>query len=255
MTALLAGLAFGLVGSAHCATMCGPLVMLANPRGAGLGTHPACSQRRIAGHAALYHGARASMYVALGAIVGLAGGALTHMGFGRALAVFAGVALVLQAVSATGIVHGRLGSPKLGNVVSRALGRAGIWMRRHRVQGPVVFGALNGLLPCGLLYAALTAAAGFGNVWHAMMFMGMFAAGTTPVLAVIALAGGSLTARVPHAVRRATPAALAIVGVLLIARGVSAPHGGPRRRRHWTRVSHLAHSPALTTVTLPSRRR
>ena len=183
-----------------------------------------------------------SMYVALGAVVGLAGGALTHLGFGRALAVFAGVALVLQAVSAAGIVHGRLGSPTLGNAVSRALGRAGIWMRRHRVQGPVVFGALNGLLPCGLLYAALTAAAGFGDVWQAMMFMGTFAAGTTPVLAVIALAGGSLTARVPHAVRRATPVALAIVGVLLIARGVSAPHGdhGAHAAGH---AGHHRHAP------------
>jgi len=136
MTALFAGLAFGLVGSAHCATMCGPLVMLANPRGAGLGTHPACSQRRIAGHAALYHGARASMYVALGAIVGLAGGALTHMGFGRALAVFAGVALVLQAVSAAGIVHGRLGSPTLGNVVSRRYESEADWSALRTTHDP-----------------------------------------------------------------------------------------------------------------------
>ena len=106
-------------------------------------------------------------------------------------------------------------------------------MRNHRVQGPVVFGALNGLLPCGLLYAALTAAAGFGNVWQSMLFMGVFAAGTTPVLAMIAMAGGSITARAPHMMRRATPAALAIVGVLLIVRGVRPPHeahaAGPTR--------------------------
>ena len=239
MTALLAGLAFGLVGSAHCAAMCGPLVMLANPRGAGLGTHPACSRRRLAGHAALYHAGRASMYIGLGAVVGLAGDALTHLGLGRALAVFAGAALVLQALAATGIVTGRVGSPRLGNAVSRALGRAGTWMRHHRVQGPVVFGALNGLLPCGLLYAALTAAAGFGDVWQSMMFMGVFAAGTTPVLALIAMAGGSMTARAPHMMRRATPAALAIVGVLLIVRGVRPPH-----------EAHAA-APTRPTVTQP----
>ena len=224
MTALLAGLAFGVLGSGHCATMCGPLVLLVNPRAAGLGTHPACRPRRIGGHAALYHGGRASAYVALGALVGLVGGALAHLGFGRVLAVVAGVALVVQAIAATGIVTGRLGAPRVGTAVSRAMGRAATWMRAHRVMGPVVFGALNGLLPCGLLYAALTAAAGFGTLGQSMLFMGAFAVGTTPVLAVVSVAGGSLTSRLPHVVRRATPVALAIVGVLLIARGLRPPH-------------------------------
>jgi hypothetical protein len=40
------------------------------------------------------------------------------------------------------------------------------------------------------------------------------------------MAGGSLGARVPVTVRRAAPVALAIVGVLLIARGIRAPHVG-----------------------------
>ena len=104
MTALLAGLAFGLLGSGHCGTMCGPLVMLANPRAAGLGTRPACLPRPQGRHAALYHGGRASTYIVLGGLVGLVGGALTHLGFGRVLAVVAGVALVLQAAGAAGIV-------------------------------------------------------------------------------------------------------------------------------------------------------
>ena len=238
MTALLAGLAFGLVGSGHCATMCGPLVMLANPRAAGLGTHPACFPRRMAGHAALYHGGRASTYIALGALVGLAGGALTHLGFGRALAVFAGVALVLQAVAATGIVHWPAGVTE-----TRERGLACARSCRH----------LDALAPCagtgGVRGAQRVAAVWLAlcgthrrrrlrHVGQSMIFMGCFAVGTTPVLAVIAMAGGSLTARVPHVVRRATPAALAIVGVLLIARGVRAPH-----------EAHGAHATGAATIT------
>ena len=224
MTAVLAGFVFGVIGSGHCASMCGPLVLLANPRAAGLGTRPSTSLRRMAAHTALYHGGRTTSYLALGTLVGLAGGALTHFGFGRALAIVAGIALVLQAVAAFGVVPRHLQSRRIGQRVVGALGRAGSWMRRHRVQGPVVFGVLNGLLPCGLLYAALTAAGGFGTVGQALSFMSAFAVGTTPVLAVIATAGGSLTARVPHGVRRAAPVALAIVGLLLIARGVRPPH-------------------------------
>jgi sulfite exporter TauE/SafE len=225
MTALLAGLVFGVLGSGHCAAMCGPLVLLASPRAAGLGMHPACRARRVGGHAALYHIGRASVYVGLGALAGLVGGALTHLGFGRALALVAGGALVVQAVAATGGVTSRLGANRVGTTVSRVMGRAGAWMRTHPVLGPVLFGALNGLLPCGLLYAALTAAGGFGTLGQSMLFMAAFAAGTTPLLAVIAMAGGSLRSRMPHVARRAIPAAFAIVGLLLIARGVRPPHG------------------------------
>jgi len=102
-----------------------------------------------------------------------------------------------------------------------ALGRIGAWMRTHRVQGPLLFGALNGLLPCGLLYAALLAAAGLGSVRDALVFMAAFAVGTTPVLAALGIAGGAIAMRVPDSIRRAAPYALALVGVLLIARGIS----------------------------------
>jgi sulfite exporter TauE/SafE len=238
MTALLAGLAFGLVGSGHCAAMCGPLVLLANPRPAGLGTGGAVSRSTLAVHAALYHGGRGLTYLGLGLLVGVAGSGLARLGLGRALAVVAGAALVLQALAAARVVSATLASHRLGAIVTRALGRAGAWMRTHRMQGPIVFGALNGLLPCGMLYAALTAAAGFGDAGQALVFMGAFAVGTTPVLALLGVTGGALTSRVPIAIRRAAPVALAIVGVLLIVRGIRAPH-----------ADHAAHAMASPHAT------
>lgn len=244
MTALIAGLAFGIVGSGHCAAMCGPLVLLANPRPAGLGGSSRAARRTLAVHAALYHAGRFSTYLALGLVAGIAGTLVARLGLGRALAVAAGAALVIQALAATRVVSTRLASHRLGAAVTRALGRAGAWMRAHRIGGPLVFGALNGLLPCGLLYAALTAAAGVGNLAHALTFMAAFAVGTTPVLAILGIAGGSVATRVPLAVRRAAPVALAIVGVLLILRGVQAPHAGQHGDRPTTpaaRVGAHAH--------------
>jgi sulfite exporter TauE/SafE len=226
MTALLAGLVFGLVGSGHCAAMCGPLVLLANPRPSAREGMGEPSPARLAVHAALYHGGRACTYLALGMLAGIAGGAMARLGLGRALAIAAGVALVLQAVAATSVLRARLGSVGVAAAVTRALGRVGIWMRAHQVQGPLLFGALNGLLPCGLLYAALVAAAGFGDFRESLLFMAAFSIGTTPILGVVALAGGALTTRIPPMMRRSAPVALALVGVLLIARGVRTPHGG-----------------------------
>jgi sulfite exporter TauE/SafE len=69
--------------------------------------------------------------------------------------------------------------------------------------------------------------------------MAAFAVGTTPVLAALGMAGGALTTRVPGAMRRAAPVALAIVGVILIMRGVSTPHG--------------AHAPAATTESVATQ--
>jgi uncharacterized protein len=226
MTTVLAGLLLGVVGSGHCGAMCGPLVLLATPRAGAAGdTGGHVSTARLAWHAALYHGGRIATYVVLGLAAGLAGSAVARVGLGRALAVAAGAALLVQALTASRLVRGRLrGAGAVSGRVTRALGSAGGWMRTHRVQGPVVFGALNGLLPCGLLYAALTAAAGLGEMTQAVTFMAAFGAGTTPLLAVIGVASGTLAPYVPLTVRRAAPVALALVGVLLIVRGVTVPH-------------------------------
>lgn len=242
MTAILAGLAFGLVGSGHCAAMCGPLVVLAAPARGAIGEHGAVARRTLTRHTALYHLGRMVTYLALGAAAGVAGGSLARVGLGRTLAVAAGVALVGQALLATRLGSAGLGGRWIGAVVTRALGHTGVWMRTHPVQGPVVFGMLNGLLPCGLLYAALTAALGMGDAGQALLFMGAFAVGTTPALAAIGLAGGALRAHVPPALRRAAPVALAIVGVLLILRGVGAPHGDPGMHASTAPTLHDAHS-------------
>ena len=215
--AVLAGLVLGAIGSGHCVAMCGPLVVLTSPRD----TRAASA---LALHAALYHAGRVIMYVALGTVAGLAGAVLVRAGFGRALAVVAGAVLVLQALAFVPRVASVVGAHRLGQVVTRAVSAAGLWMRRHRVRGPLAFGALNGLLPCGLLYAALTAAAGLGEPALAVAFMAAFGLGTTPVLAVLTMAGGTVVPRLSLRVRRMAPVALALVGVLLILRGLAPSH-------------------------------
>ncbi len=217
----LGGLVLGAAGSGHCATMCGPLVALANPRGA------TAAERALYVHTALYHAGRLSTYAALGGLIGLTGGALVSAGLGRALAVAAAVGVLAQAVvawhSLRGGAHGAI-----GRVVTRVIGRAGGWMREHRIAGPMLFGGLTGLLPCGLVYAALTAAAGFGSVGESALFMAAFGLGTTPLLATVGLSAGRLEKHVPLRLKRVAPIALAAVAILLIVRasGGHMQHGG-----------------------------
>jgi sulfite exporter TauE/SafE len=224
MTAAWAGLLLGLAGSGHCAAMCGPLVLLAPPHAGPGGAAAAASMGR---HVVLYHAGRLTTYLAMGLAAGLAGGAIASAGLGRWLAIAAGSMLIVSAVRGTGRLRTPATHANLGGLLTRALGRAAVWMRQHRVQGPLIVGALNGLLPCGLVYTVAVAAAGFGGTADAVGVMGGFGFGTVPVLAAIAFCGGRVAARIPPRLRRMAPVAVALAGVLLLARGAGFPGHDP----------------------------
>ncbi|MBP6715231.1 MAG: sulfite exporter TauE/SafE family protein [Acidobacteria bacterium] len=235
----LGGLILGAAGSGHCASMCGPLVVLANPRADDDG------RRRLARHTLLYHGGRLATYTGLGGIIGLTGGALASAGLGRALAFAAAAAVLFQAVAAWHTFRGGTHSA-FGAVVTRAIGRAGGWMRQHRISGPALFGGLTGLLPCGLVYGALTAAAGFGHVGDSALFMLAFGVGTVPMLATIGLSAGRVERWLPVRVKKVAPIALAAVALLLIVRasGGHMDHGATApsaTAQPGTSVTHAGH--------------
>jgi len=88
------------------------------------------------------------------------------------------------------------------------------------VRRAATFGVLNGILPCGLLYAALAAAAGLGGVRDALTFIAAFGVGTLPMFVALVVSARVILPRAPHWLRQAAPVALALVGLLLIERGL-----------------------------------
>jgi sulfite exporter TauE/SafE len=213
MTEIVAGFALGVAGSLHCAGMCGPLVL-------------ALPHVRTRGRAALYHAARVLVYVIAGLIGGTIGHAWQLAGVGRVLSVLAGASLLWLAARRIGLTVGSSRSP-LAEAAGRLLGRVTVAIRRRTADQPLAAvlgaGVLNALLPCGLLYAALTAAAGFGTASGAVWFMASFGAGTVPALAAISLLERSISPMMRSHFRVATPLALALIGLLLIARGTLIP--------------------------------
>ena len=215
MIAFAVGLLFGAAGSLHCAAMCGPLVAVAD----GATTSRTRAAARWRSRAA-YHGGRIGVYALGGVVVGFGGAALEGQGLGRALAVTAGLALVAQACVAAGVAAGADtagASSRLAGALSRAAG----WLRRRGLARPELMGALNGLLPCGLVYAALVAAGGAGGVTAALSLMIGFGLGTLPALLGVGAVSAFAAGRGGPGLRRvAVPAALGIAGCLLIARGL-----------------------------------
>jgi uncharacterized protein len=198
----------GLAGSVHCAGMCGPLA-LALPRAEG-GTWS-----HIVGRIA-YNLGRVTTYGLLGLVFGLAGRSLALAGVQQWVSIGLG-ALLLVGVLAARTDLFRLPGVTTGAWWSTAMSRL---LRQRGLAALGLLGALNGLLPCGLVYVAGLAGAALGDFRAAIEYMLVFGLGTVPVMLGLSLAGTALQAPLRLRLQRAIPYGLGLVAVLLIFRGL-----------------------------------
>jgi hypothetical protein len=85
----------------------------------------------------------------------------------------------------------------------------------------LALGALNGLLPCGLVYSALLVAASTGGLLMGAAGMIAFGLGTLPALLVVGVGAGALSARVRQVFVRVAGLLIVLVGVQLMLRGLA----------------------------------
>jgi sulfite exporter TauE/SafE len=142
----------GLVGSLHCAGMCGPLALALPATG---GTRVSF----ILGRAA-YNFGRIATYCALGALFGLAGRTLALAGLQRWLSLGAGVAILVGLTVTSRYAL----NPPLAHAVAWLKSGLATMLRRRSLGSLWLLGALNGLLPCGLVYVAGAAGGGDGRL-------------------------------------------------------------------------------------------
>lgn len=214
---LAAGLLAGLAASGHCVLMCGPLAL------AHAGMWRRADGRSSGRGFLLVHAGRLATYGALGIAAGTGGLALLELGAGRWLAWIAAAALLVAALGRSDRLLPRAVSNRLSKSIVAASGRSAEWARAHRIAGPVAAGSLNGLLPCGLVYAACAAAIGLGAPLDSAAFMIAFGVGTTPALAAVALTRLSPRGDQWPRQRWLRPAGLLLLAVMLIARGFHGP--------------------------------
>jgi len=239
MTALaLTVLAASLLGSLHCAGMCGGFVAFY------AGDAPSGMWRSAIWAHAAYNAGRLAAYASLGALAGAvgavldAGGAL--VGIQRVAAGTAGGLIVLWGAAALSQSLGarvpRLSaSPAMLRATRRAL--AGVARRPLAVRA-LALGALTGALPCGWLWAFVVTAAGTGSALGGAALMMVFWTGTVPVMVSL---GVGLTA-LAGPLRRHVPAACAVamiaVGLLAVAGRVHAPAGAAGTPAHHAAALH-----------------
>ena len=185
--------------------MCGPFVLAQVGARAGL--------RRLTGPALLpYHLGRGTTYVALGALLATPIGLLNRLDQLRwipaAMLVVAAGFFILQALGGWNLAARR--PPAFLRLAS------GLFARPLGVNG-YALGAVLGFLPCGLLYAALGAAAATGDPLVAASGMLGFVLGTTPLLVAIGILGHGATTQWRNLARKAMPVIAAVNAVVLLA--------------------------------------
>lgn len=214
-----------LVGSLHCAGMCGAFVAIAcgqtgGPRG----------PRDAARLQAAYHLGRLVTYLALGITAGTAGHLLdiagSLAGIRPVAATLAGVTMIAFAL----ITLMRLGGWQLATLhpprfFTNLLGPAHrAAMRRPPMARAAMIGLFTTLLPCGWLYAFVVTAAGTASPIWGGVAMAVFWAGTLPMLVLVGAGARRLLGAFGEMVPAATCFILVAVGLYtILSRGTLDP--------------------------------
>ncbi len=242
MTALFVTvLMTSLLGSLHCAGMCGGFLAIAV---GGQDVSPTRTQLA-------YHGGRFIVYVTLGVIAGMLGqlvdlaGAMAGLQpiavlFAAATTILFGVVTWLRT---RGIRLNLFQPPKaVARLAHRLLDLA---IKRRPSTRALIVGLSTTLLPCGWLYAFVAVAAGTASPLAGASVMLAFWLGTVPIMAALGLgvrgAFGFASARLPAI----SCAALVLVGLYTV---LTRAHLAPAALFKSAEASHVEGSTTLSVT-------
>ncbi len=212
LTFLITGFILGLSSSLHCIGMCGPIAMAIPLNRKSTGT--------ILSGSLQYNFGRVVTYAALGLIVGSIGLTIQTFGFLQWLSIISGIVLIVIAwkhlfqrllvLHAPNLFFSRRLNQLIGKVI------------RSKNPAKLLFlGGLNGLLPCGMVYAALLNAILAGSPGSSALAMIFFGIGTMPAMIFVQFAMSKISNQQRINFRRALPFILTLVGGIIVLRGMN----------------------------------
>ena len=208
---LITAFGLGILGSAHCLGMCGPLA-LAIPA-------PKNTLGQRLRSALLLNGGRVITYALIGALFGLFGRGLQLAGLQQGVSIAMG-AVILLSLLMPSILKFRWLTKGAGTFVMRMQGVMARQLKRTSSGGLFITGTLNGLLPCGMVYLALAGALAQDGWWQGALFMLFFGLGTWPALIGLRVSGGFFGPQFRSRLKQVAPYAYAVIAVLFILRGL-----------------------------------
>ena len=206
-------IALGLGSSLHCLGMCGPIAFV-------LPLNRTSSVTKLVGTIA-YSIGRVSTYALLGALFGLIGKSFELIGLLQLMSIVFGVAIILTVVfprMITKFAPINTSYLKFNNYIQQKLG---YFLKNKSTSALFTIGLFNGLLPCGMVYMALTGSLVYGTVVNGMLFMIFFGLGTIPAMGIAAYFSNAISVTLRQKFQKAVPYVMVIFGALIIIRGLN----------------------------------
>lgn len=203
------GFLIGLLGSFHCAGMCGPLAMALPDSGN--------SQVKFLFGRFLYNLGRAVTYAAMGLLFGLIGYGVYVSGIQQVASISMGLLILISAIPAWSAWNGKWHQPVLQSLKKALLPL----LQKTSVQNLFIIGLLNGLLPCGFVYMGIAGALLTASALDGAIFMFLFGLGTMPMMMLMSVNRRFFTPAFRFQINRFMPYFTILIGVLLIVRGLN----------------------------------
>lgn len=203
----------GFFGSIHCLGMCGPLAI-------AICCRKDATQIQQIRSGLSYNFGRIVTYALLGLAFGFIGEMFMLVSIQKAISIILGIVLVLVFMLSANldslIVRSGFGS-KIVNWVNRFISNT---ISKANRYSNFRLGIANGLLPCGLVYLALTGAVTSASITQGMLFMISFGLGTLPAMLGLTTGADFLKSKFNLNVNKALSFISLAFGLFLIYRGV-----------------------------------
>ena len=240
ITLIISAIGLGFASGFHCIGMCGPIAI-----SMGLTKN---QKANFYLQNLTYQFGRIFTYSLLGAVLGIIGQSFEFAGFQRYLSILVGVLLVTMAVFSFGGKDFASRIPMISKARLKDKINLGKILLKPDYKSRFTTGILNGLLPCGRVYMALTASLAAGGIWQSSFFMFLFGIGTFPFMFAVVFIGNFLTATLRVKILNIIPVLMIGLGALFILRGLELgiPYVSPKAEslkvNHSSKGFHMDHS-------------
>ncbi|WP_226063410.1 sulfite exporter TauE/SafE family protein [Kaistella polysaccharea] len=220
---IISALGLGFASGFHCIGMCGPIAL-----SMGLTKKQATNFYL---QNLTYQFGRITTYSILGAFLGIIGQGFEMVGFQQYLTIAVGILLIIMAVFSFGGKDFASKLPFLSAFLFKVKMKLSKLLQKADYRSRFATGILNGLLPCGMVYMALTASLAAGGIWQSAGFMALFGLGTLPFMFLVVLVGNLMTTALRIKILKFVPVMMIILGGLFILRGMELgiPYVSPKK--------------------------
>ena len=201
-TLLISALVLGLASNLHCVGMCGPLVL----------TLPLQQSGNKPLSAVLYLLAKAVGYALLGALAGLISHSFLLISLQRSFFMALGVMLIIF-----GLAPWLKNSLPVPFFLKNGLAsNMTAMLQKPNLSRFIIGGFLNAFIPCGIIFAALSASAAAGTVSGSAFYMFLFGLAAAPGLFFLMMAATRIGPKTRTYLKKLSAFIIILTGVFII---------------------------------------